>query len=348
MSTTTARAVRYTGERKLEVVDVQPNRLADDEVAIDVAFTGICGTDLHVLHGAMDTRVTMPAVLGHEMAGTIAEVGKQVHGWSVGDRVTVMPLGPCGNCPACRSGNGHICHNLNFIGIDSPGSMQSRWTVPASILVAVPPTLPLVHAALAEPTAVAVHDVRRANVQAGERALVVGGGPIGLLVACVARSKGADVVVFELSAARLALARSLGLQAIDPMAVGYQDFISDWTDGAGADLVFEVSGSPAGVETALQSLAVRGRMVLVAIHATPPPVNLHRVFWRELTIIGARVYERADFEEAVSLLAAGTIPADALISLIEPLEDAAAAFAELEAGKAMKVLIDCNSKGHDG
>ncbi|MGD0196800.1 MAG: alcohol dehydrogenase catalytic domain-containing protein [Solirubrobacteraceae bacterium] len=347
MSAATARAARYTGERKLEVVDVQPRLPGDGEVTIDVAFTGICGTDLHIFHGAMDARVTMPAVLGHEMSGTIAAVGQNVDGWSVGDRVTVMPLGPCGSCPACRSGNSHICHNLNFIGIDSPGSMQSSWTVPESVLVAIPPALALDHAALAEPTAVAVHDVRRANLQAGERALIVGGGPIGLLVACVARSKGADVVVCEVSPQRLELARSLGLKAIDPVAVSYQDFVADWTDGAGADATFEVSGSPDGVETALQSLSVRGRMVLVAIHATPPPVNLQRVFWRELTIIGARVYERVDFEEAVSLLAAGVIPAEALISLIEPLDDASAAFAELEAGKAMKVLIDCNLKGPD-
>src|SRR5271166_5474578 len=116
------RAACYVGERTLSVVDSEPRSPGVGEVAIDVAYTGICGTDLHVLHGDMDSRVTPPAVLGHEMSGTIAAVGSGVDGWSVGDRVAVMPLRWCGECPACRAGNSHICQRLNFVGIDSPGS----------------------------------------------------------------------------------------------------------------------------------------------------------------------------------------------------------------------------------
>ena len=101
------------------------------QVRIDVAYTGICGTDLHILHGAMDHRVTMPAVIGHEMSGRIAEVGPDVADWAIGDPVTVMPLDWCGECPACQRGHSHICQRLNFLGIDSPGSMQSSWTVPS-------------------------------------------------------------------------------------------------------------------------------------------------------------------------------------------------------------------------
>ena len=107
----------------------EPGSVGVGEVSIDVAYTGICGTDLHILHGAMDARVTLPAVLGHEMSGTISSVGEGVDRWSAGDRVTVMPLVWCGHCPACRAGDQHICHNLDFLGIDSPGSMQARWTV---------------------------------------------------------------------------------------------------------------------------------------------------------------------------------------------------------------------------
>ena len=341
------RAACYVGDRTLNVVELEPRAPAEGEVAIDVAYTGICGTDLHILHGAMDKRVTMPAVLGHEMAGTISALGPGVDSLAVGDHVTVMPLGNCGHCPACRSGNTHICHNLNFLGIDSPGSMQGNWIVPDRLVVPVPPTLSLEHAALAEPTAVAVHDVRRSALEQGERALVVGGGPIGILVACAARARGAEVVVVELSEQRRALASEIGLRTVDPAGASLDDFIAQWTEGAGADVSFEVSGAVAGIETALQSLAVRGRMVVVAIHSSPPPVNLFRVFWRELTIIGARVYERQDFEEAVRLLEAGAIPADALITRVEPLDEVAAAFAELESGQAMKVLIDCHSGDGD-
>ena len=339
------RAARYIGGRTLEVVEAERSEPGDGEVSIDVAYTGICGTDLHILHGAMDARVRLPAVLGHEMSGTIAAVGDGVSGWSVGERVTVMPLAQCGHCPACRAGHSHICHNLDFLGIDSPGSMQSSWNVRHDVLVALPPTLSLEYAALAEPTAVAVHDVRRAQLREGERALVVGGGPIGLLVACAARARGAEVVVVEPAERRRELAQAVGLRAVDPTGVDVQEFVSDWTAGAGAEVAFEVSGAVAGIETAIQSLGVRGRVVVVAIHATAPVVNLFRVFWRELTVLGARVYERRDFEEAVSLLEARVIPAAELITRIEPLEAVSAAFGELESGRAMKVLIDCRTGG---
>src|SRR4051794_13800328 len=190
-------AAWYLGGGELAVGETEARRPGAGEVEIDVAFTGLCGTDLHILHGAMDARVTLPAVLGHEMSGTIRAVGDGVQERAEGDRVTVMPLSSCGLCPACRNGASHVCHNLNFLGIDSPGSMQSTWTVPAEVVVPLPDGLSLEVAALAEPTAVAAHDVRRSGLAAGERTLVVGGGPIGLLIAAVARAAGGQVLLAE-------------------------------------------------------------------------------------------------------------------------------------------------------
>jgi (R,R)-butanediol dehydrogenase/meso-butanediol dehydrogenase/diacetyl reductase len=337
------RAATYVGDKTLTVIEQEPRSPEAGEVQIEVAYTGICGTDLHILHGAMDARVTMPAVLGHEMSGTITRLGADVSGWSIGDRVTDMPLDWCGHCPACLSGNTHICHNLNFLGIDSAGSMQGSWTVPARSLISLPSSLSLEAGALAEPAAVAVHDVRRADLKAGEKAVVVGGGPIGVLIACAARAVGAEILVLELSESRRAFIDGLGLRAVDPTDGDVQALITEWTEGAGADVAFEVSGAPAGLETAIMGLAVRGRLVVVAIYPTPPPVNLFRFFWRELTLIGARLYQRQDFDEAVRLIEAGTIPAEAMITRVDPLSDVAAAFAELESGRAMKMLIDCQA-----
>jgi 2-desacetyl-2-hydroxyethyl bacteriochlorophyllide A dehydrogenase len=335
------RSAQYVGDRTFVVGDTDPVPPEPGEVRIDVAYTGICGTDLHILHGAMDHRVRVPAVIGHEMSGRIAEVGPGVEGHAVGDPVTVMPLDWCGQCPACRAGHTHICHRLNFVGIDSTGSMQRSWTVPARILVPIPEDLPLEHAALIEPTAVAVHDVRRSRLAAGEHAVVIGAGPVGLLIAKVAQTTGATVTVLELDPHRRTVAADLGLSTMDPATVDVAAHVREQTGGAGADVVFEVSGSAAGVRTATELLAVRGRLVIVAIHPAPREVDLHRVFWRELEMIGVRVYQRDDYDEAVRLVHGKQVPAGQLISRVVPLDDVAQAFQALEAGGDVKVLVDC-------
>ena len=333
----------YVGDRTITVGDTEPTPPGPGEVQVAVAYVGICGTDLHVLHGAMDARVQRPAVIGHEMSGTVAALGEGVTGWAVGDPVTVMPLVWDGTCPACRAGHQHVCQNLDFVGIDSPGALQGLWNVPADLLVGLPSGLALRDAALVEPVAVAVHDVRRAGLAAGHRAVVLGGGPIGVLIAVVARDAGADVVLAEPDAGRRATAESLGLRTADPVGGDLPALVEAWTGGAGADVVFEVSGAASAVLSATGLAKVRGTLVVVAIHPEPRPVDLKQVFWRELTLLGARVYERRDFERAVELVAAGAVPADELITQVVPLTEVAEAFATLEAGRAMKVLVDCQA-----
>jgi 2-desacetyl-2-hydroxyethyl bacteriochlorophyllide A dehydrogenase len=342
-------AVSYSAARTLTTGTVESAPPGADEVEIAPAYVGICGTDLHIFHGDMDARVKTPAVLGHEMSGRIVRIGASVEGWRVGDPVTVMPLRWDETCPACVRGHRHVCQHLDFIGIDSAGAMCRRWTVPAATLVALPENLPLDVAALVEPTAVAVHDVARAGLHEGERAVVVGGGPVGILIALVARSVGAAVRVVELSASRRRIAERLGLAVWDPAAENVSELVEAWTSGAGAEVAFEVSGAAAGVETAVDVLAVRGRLCQVAIHPKPREVNLHRFFWRELTLVGARLYDRDDFEKAVSLIAEGTIPAKELISRVVALPEAAAAFEALESGgDVMKILLDCSDESAVG
>ena len=339
------RAAVYVGNQTFRVEPREPVPPKPGEVRLDVAYVGICGTDLHIKHGAMDGRVAIPAVIGHEMSGTVAAVGDNASGWSPGDPVTVMPLDWCGQCAACRAGHQHVCQNLVFVGIDSVGAMQESWTVPGRLLISLLPGMALEHGALAEPLAVAVHDVRRGAVSSGERVLVVGGGPIGLLIALVARAEGADVLVSEPNEFRRSVAALLDLRTVDPAAGAIDDELRAWTGDAGVDVSFEVSGSQAGLTTATHAVRVRGRLVVVAIHNQPVPVDLFRIFWRELELIGARVYERRDFERAVQMLGANQIPAEKLISAVMPLERTPDAFSRLESGdEVVKVLIDCREK----
>ena len=338
-------AAYYTGDKSFSVEAVEYPPPAASEVQIDVAYCGICGTDLHVYLGHMDARVGSHRVIGHEMSGVVSAVGDGVSGFSPGDRVVVRPLDHCGQCPACKRGHQHICQNLKFLGLDTDGAFQNKWTVPAHTLHHLPEGLSLSHAALIEPLAVACHDVRRGRVAAGEDVLVIGGGPIGMLIAMTAREAGGSVTISEINENRNALAEKLGFKTLNPKECDVAEAILNNTDTKGADVVFEVSGSQPGVELMTQAAATRARIVMVAIHATAPKVDLFQFFWRELEMLGARVYEPRDYEDAMRLLASGKLDVDALITDIQPLDQIGSAFAELAGNpRAMKTLVKCNEE----
>ena len=338
------RGAFYAGQKKIQVNSCVPDTTPNDHVKIAVSYCGICGTDLHIFHGHMDQRIKVPQVIGHEMSGTIIDVGNQVQNWNPGDRVTVRPLDPCNTCPACNAGHSHICQNLKFLGIDTPGAMQSVWTVPAHTLHRLPLDLSLRTGALIEPMAVACHDVRLAEILPDEFALVQGGGPIGLLVALVAKMQGARVVISELNPYRLALANQMGLSTVNPNELDLIEFVNQETSGAGADIVFEVSGSKAGASVMTQLLRTRGRIVVVAIHSQPTEIDLFRFFWRELKLIGVRVYEPEDFEEAIKLVTSEKVLLNQLITKVLPLEESETGFHELtQGGQTMKILLQCST-----
>lgn len=333
----------YQGNRTVGVGESEAIPPAKGEVRLDVAYCGICGTDIHIFHGHMDQRVSTPLPIGHEVSATVAELGEGVTTVSVGDRVAVRPL-LFGEPSAFDKGNPHVGKNLKFIGIDLPGGMQASWTVPAYTLHALPEALSLEHGAMIEPAAVACHDVRLGNVQAGETCVVIGGGPIGLLIALVAKQKGAQVILSEVNESRLELAASLGLGAINPLNEDLVEAVRSATDGAMADCVFEVSGSGPGVEVMTELPNVRGRIVMVAIHPEPRPVNLFKFFWSELKLIGARLYEEQDFDEAIELAASGNLHLDKLITQISPIDEVQGCFETIEANPdGIKYLIDCSS-----
>ena len=336
------KAAFYTGQRTFQLRDIARPDPAADEVEVRVAFNGICGTDLHACHGAMDGRIGVSRILGHEMSGRIARLGANVTGLAQGQPVVIRPLNPCGACPACARGLSHICHNLSFLGLDTDGALQEYWSVPAHAVHILPDGVSLEHAALTEPVAVACHDVRRGRVQPDEDVLIIGGGPIGLLIAMVARAAGANVTLSEVNPARIAIARGLGFATLDPRETDVAAAVMQATGTKGADVVFEVSGTAAGTALMTDAAAARGRIVMVAIHTTRPPVDLFRFFWRELELIGARVYEPQDFDQAIALIASGGIDARTMITDIQPLEDVGRAFAALDdsaSGQAMKSLI---------
>jgi (R,R)-butanediol dehydrogenase/meso-butanediol dehydrogenase/diacetyl reductase len=336
------KAAYYSGNKTMTVRhDVAPLAPGPGEVRLHVAYCGICGTDSHIYHGAMDQRVAMPQVIGHEASGVVAEVGRGVTAWQPGDAVVVRPLDNRAETAADR-GHSHICAKLKFIGIDSPGAFQESWVVPAFTLHKAPAGLDLKTAALAEPLAVACHDVRMGEVKPGELAVVIGGGPIGMLVAMVAQAAGARVLLSEVNESRLAFARDLGIEAVNPLKTDLPALCRERSGGSGADVVFEVSGAKAAALGMTELPAIRGRLVVVAIYPKPVEINLFHFFWKELKMIGTRVYEPEDYEQALRLMAARTLPLEKMISAVYPLDRIAEAFAALDANpEGMKTLIQC-------
>lgn len=335
-----SKAAIYRGDQTFTVETVEVPAPAPGQVQVDVAFCGICGTDLHIFLGHMDARVGFERTIGHEMSGVVSALGDGVKGIAVGDHIVVRPLDHCGTCPACVAGHTHICHNLTFIGIDSTGAFQQKWNIPAQTVHVLPKDLDLRHAALIEPLAVACHDVGRGRVQPGEDVLVIGGGPIGMLVAMTAREAGAHVTISEINPARLAYAERIGFSVLNPKETDVAKTIHDRTGGKGADVVFEVSGTQPGVDLMTAAAATRGRIVMVAIHAQKPQIDLFQFFWRELELIGARVYRPEDYERAMALLAKGVVDCDAFITDIQGLEDIQSAFQALtQSPNAMKSMI---------
>lgn len=340
MSTETMAAAFYRGDKTFAVERVPVTAPGADDVTIRVAYCGICGTDMHVFHGNMDARVGHNRIVGHEMSGVVEKVGSNVTGFEAGQKVTVRPLDPDLDCPASQAGFPHVSHNMKFLGLDTDGAMQELWTVPAFTVHALPDDMKLDHAALVEPVAVACHDVRLSELKEGEDVVVVGGGPIGILVAMVARDAGGKVTVSEVNENRLAVAEKLGFDTVNPAKEDLVAVINEKTGNKGADVVFEVSGSQPGVDATTAVAATRGRIVMVAIHAQKPTVDMFQYFWRELKLIGARVYEPEDYEQAISLVAAGVIDAGTIITDVSPMSEIQSAFESLDSNPtAMKSLI---------
>ncbi|MFT4735559.1 MAG: 2-desacetyl-2-hydroxyethyl bacteriochlorophyllide A dehydrogenase [Algoriphagus sp.] len=334
-------ASKYEGNKTFSLVDEPVTSPEEGYVQIKVSYCGICGTDVHIYHGMMDNRVAIPQTIGHEMSGVISAVGIGLTSIHVGDKVVVRPLDGRGELPSDK-GISHICKNLKFIGIDSPGAMQQYWNVPAFTIHKLQPNTSLKLAALIEPLGVACHDVRLSELKEGETAVVLGGGPIGMLVAFVAKSYGAQVIISEVNPVRIAMAKSWGFDIISPNDTDLVSYVEEKTEGRLAEVVFEVAGVQPTLDIMTEVAGIRGRIVMVAIHGEPKPVNLFKFFWKELKLIGARVYEPEDYEKAIDLVTQNELPFEDLITDIKPLSKIQSAFEQIDHNPSgMKVLLDC-------
>jgi len=301
------RACVIHGAHDLRVEDIDRQPVGTDEVEVAVAVGGICGSDLsYFLKGAVgDFRVREPMVLGHEVVGIVAKTGDGVDPRMVGRRVAINPSRPCGRCVLCRASRDNICGHGTFLGSAAPfphvqGGFRERLVIHASQVVPIPQRLSFEMAVFAEPLAVAIHALHRAGDPRDRAVIVIGAGPIGSLLTLVARHRGcASATVADLRDEPLEAARLVGATRTVNTSAG--------DDGLEpGDMVFEASGTPGGLATALRSVSRGGTVVQVGLlPGIPVPVPGSLIATTELTLHGSFRFTGAEFQEAVTLLAEG-------------------------------------------
>jgi (R,R)-butanediol dehydrogenase / meso-butanediol dehydrogenase / diacetyl reductase len=318
-------ALVWAGGRQVTVAQRPRPTAGDGQLLVDVAYCGLCGTDLHICAGE-HPRAQPGIVLGHELSGRLAV---DAAGLAAGTKVVVDPLLPCGTCPTCRSGRPQTCADLRLLGIDVPGGAAEQVAVPADRVIPVPDDADLRRLAFAEPLAVAVRAVRRSGLAVGEEVAVAGAGPIGLAVASCARLAGAGrVLVAEPVDGRRRLAAELGFEVAEQLA------------GGAADVVFDAAAHPAVAAALAEAARPGGRVVLVGIYGPPAALDLRALAFKELTLIGTRVYSRDDIQVATAMVADGRFDPAPLITRSVPLADAPAAVDDLRAGREVKLLVE--------
>jgi (R,R)-butanediol dehydrogenase/meso-butanediol dehydrogenase/diacetyl reductase len=339
-------AALVTGAGRLELLEVPEPSAGPGQAVVTIAGCGVCGTDVHAYRSGS---AYTPAICGHEWAGTVTEVGRATTAVAEGDRVAVGVPPACGECRACRRGQGETCEHVfaTAIGV-APGApvhggFARAIAVDARRLVPIPDAVTFHDAPLVEPAAVAVHAVRRGGDVEGSVVAVVGAGPIGVLVARAAAAMGAAyVVVIDPSAARRERAAALCGGAVLAPGPAAAEHILARTDGLGADVVYECAGVAETVQAAVDLARRGGRMVLAGVAETAATIVPALWVVKEVTVIGALAYTREDFRLLDGLLVSGAMALGGLRDRTVSLGELAAAFAELAGGKAdgLKVVLD--------
>jgi L-iditol 2-dehydrogenase len=332
----------------IEFRDAPAPTASRNQVLLRIARIGICGSDIHVYHG-LHPYTSYPVVQGHEFSAVIEAVGEDVHDLRPGMKVTAMPQIVCGRCAPCRRGDYHICDVLKVQGFQAPGCAQDLFVTEAGKIVALPENFSFEQGALVEPAAVAAHAVSRGSLIAGEHGLagknvvVLGAGPIGNLVAQVARAEGARVLITDLSDYRLQVAAQCGIAHVSNAAhESLRDASRRVFGDAGFDVAWECVGAEPTMGAAVENINKGGVIVVVGVFAKKPNVDLGLIQDRELMMIGTLMYLRRDYDRAVQYIADGVIATSPLdtrhFAFADYLE--AYRFIEEQADRAMKVFID--------
>jgi L-iditol 2-dehydrogenase len=340
------KALLLSEYNKLDLADLPRPVPGPDEVLVQVAACGICGSDVHGYDGTSGRRIP-PIVMGHEASGTIAEVGSGVTGFREGDRVTFDSTVYCGTCDYCRAGEVNLCENRQVVGVSCgdyrrAGAFAEFVVVPQRILYRLPESLSFPEAAMLEAVSVALHAVRLSELKGGETAMVIGAGMIGLLTLQAARAGGATrVIVSDVDATRLKLAKEMGADEV--LQLTGAELVAEvmrLTANKGADVVLEAVGRNETVSVAIDSVRKGGTVTLIGNISPQVTLPLQKVVSRQIRLQGTAA-SAGEYPQAMELMMSGKIRVKALITAVAPLDDGARWFERLHAGEPnlMKVVL---------
>jgi len=342
------KAAVYKGPEQMVVEEFPKPACGGDEVVLKVDACAICGTDIRIyFHGHKN--VTPPFVIGHEIGGTIAEVGADVVGYEVGERVLVVTPVGCGRCVYCRRGFHNICTEFKALGYHFPGGFAEYMKIPEAAvrqgnLIKYPDHMKPEHAALVEPLSCVVNGQQYLNITTGDNVLVIGAGPIGCMHAVLARASGAaNVVISEVSEDRIEMAGRFGLSRyVNPSKEDLKEVVMGMTDGAGMDVVIVACSVKAAQEQSLDLVAKKGRVSFFGGLPKDDPVikfDSNLLHYNEISVYGAFASYSYQYLTALALAAGGNVNMEQFITHRVPLDNIVQGIEMARSGHALKVVV---------
>ncbi|MDK2799160.1 MAG: L-iditol 2-dehydrogenase [Clostridiales bacterium] len=300
---------------KIDFLDVPVPKVGNDQVLIKIKRVGICGSDIQVYHGK-HKYMTFPIVQGHEVAGIITEVGKNIERFKIGDKVTVQPQNVCGKCYPCSIGRYNVCENLRVMGIHDPGMCVEYFLVNASKVLKLPNDMEFDTGALVEPTAVGVHAVKKIGEIKGSNVVVLGAGAIGNLTAQAAKALGANkVMITDIKDKRLDIAKNSDIDyCINTMKVDLGDAIKEHFGSKGADAIIDCAAVKATINQAIYNARRASKIIVVGNFKEKIEIEMPMLQRQEIDLIGVMMYIEEDFKDAINLLQENKIKTDGIIT----------------------------------
>ena len=313
------KAVVLNGPNDFEATEIEKPVIGDNDILLEMKKAAICGTDMRILNGTKTRGVRYPSVIGHEMCGVICEVGKDVKGFEVGEKVSIANVIPCGSCPACLAGRENACMNRKAIGYEFNGGFEEYILIPeiaikSGNVVKLPENVSFTAGALIEPLACCIRGLKNAGTGFNDTVLIVGAGPIGLMHMQLSKIAGAkQVIVSEPNEMRRQVAKELGADiCVDPTTEDLEQIIKEQTNGMGADVIVMAIGVPALVNSTLKLCKKGGTVNLFAGFAGTGEctIEVNTIHYNEIRVNGSTAYKRADYLEAADMVKSGKINLD--------------------------------------